>query len=184
MYHRCPGCSTIFTNENIDHLVVTENDAIAHRNKPERFEIVLDRTGINAEATPGPLIDFGCGSGEFAGYLRKLGLYVVPIDKDTDRQLENCDRRAFGGAFMIEVIEHLTNPIEIVDEIGWRLRKNGFLYIESTFAESIFDHTNHPYVDPKIGHRTILSMQALISATQDMFTAEIVNPHVIVLRRK
>ena len=183
MYHRCPGCKTIFTPDNIDHLVVTENDAITHRNNSLRFEEVLMRTG-SGDAEQGPFIDFGCGNGAFVDYMNRTGLDAMGIDKDTSCQLVDLNKDLYGGAFMIESIEHLSNPIETVLEIGTKLRPFGFLYIESTFAESIADHTDHPYVSPKIGHRTILSRQALIAATAEVFDAKVLNSNVVILRKK
>lgn len=181
-YHRCPGCASIFTDQDISEYVVTENDAVSHRNTPARFETVLMRTRARDEQEFPGFLDYGCGTGAFVEYLNRTGLPTIGIDTDTKIQLSKCDNEIFSGAFMIESIEHLSNPIEIVNEVLTKIKPKGFLYIESTFADSIEDHTTHRYVDPKIGHRTILSRQAL-SAIEGV-TQEWVNSHVLIMRKK
>lgn len=161
-YHKCPGCSTIFTKEDISKVIVTENDGPNLRNLDPIFDTRAKRLTTLVKSN-GIYIDFGCGNGEFVAYLQNtVKAMAIGIDKHTRLQLKDLHKEAHTGVFMIEVIEHLENPIETIKELLTLVEPHsGWIYIESTFAEAIQDKDNHPYVDPQIGHRTIISRTAL-----------------------
>lgn len=164
-YHKCPGCSTIFTDQDISSHIITENDSPELRNTTSLFKMRVSRVG----SLKGQILDFGCGHGAFVTYLNSLpDTRAIGVDKNTIVKLEHFTDGIFDGAFMVEVIEHLPTPLDTINTILSKLKPNGFLYIESTFADSILNHANHSYVDATIGHVTMLSKFALtqIPATQ------------------
>lgn len=178
-YHRCPGCTTIFTSDDISSEIVTENDHPA-RNTPGYLDGIMKRVSFVAA---GLYLDFGCGDQSLIKFIESNSeAIVIGVDLDTSVQLKDFSNEYLDGAFMIEVIEHLSNPIRTVKDILQKLKPGAWLYIQSTFADSISDHTTHPYVNPKIGHRVMLSQQALASIPD--VTQEWVNPHVVILRKK
>lgn len=177
-YHRCPGCSTIFTLDDISSEIVTENDAPETRNTIEVFEERLRR--VKALVKPGHYIDFGAGTKEFATFLHTSeGVNIICIDTSTKLQIRDIPDESCIGAYMVEVIEHLMQPIDVITQLLTKIKSGGFIYIESTFAEDIHDLHKHPYVDPKIGHRTIISKAAL----NGQFTTTWFNRNSLIIRK-
>lgn len=176
-YHRCPGCATIFTKEAF--VANTENDNSAERNTPVRYKQILERVF----PLEGAYMDYGCGNGEFVAWLNKHveSVRAVGVDLHTGLTIQDFADEWLSGIFMIEVIEHLQDPLKILRELYHKLKPGGFIYIESTFADSIKDHKEHPYVDPKIGHRVILSRLAL---SQFPMQQTWINPHVLIMRKE
>ena len=95
---------------------------------------------------PGRLLDVGCGMGEFAAGMAKLGWDAYGIDFDAaaiavaERQAgltvtvgslaeQNYPSESFDAITMSNVIEHVPNPIETFDECFRVLRKGGRLVI-------------------------------------------------------
>jgi len=91
------------------------------------------------------ILDMGCGSGffmlMFRGRLigldnaenveicRKRGLQAYPIDLEKDRfPLEN---ETFDATVCLEVLEHLTDPNNILDEICRILKSGGYLLMST-----------------------------------------------------
>lgn len=97
------------------------------------------------------VLDFGCGGGGFLRELRQKGINnnIVGIELDKEartrlqkenievyEKLENIDRTIkFDVITMFQVIEHLENPHEIVNDIKSRLTENGLFIVETPNAE-------------------------------------------------
>lgn len=157
----------------------TENEASASRNSPEMVSQRLRRANIRKNST---IIDFGCGDFSFVDQVAALGHTVIGIDQDTKVQLKDIGRDAADAIFCVEVIEHLERPAEYLREFYHILKPMGRVYIETTFAESIDDPWNHPYVSERIGHRTILSSKGLeLLAIKAGFQVTWVNDNVAIL---
>ncbi len=86
---------------------------------------------------------------------------------------------------MVEVIEHLAHPKETLIELAAKLRISGVIYIETTFADAVEDPNNHSYVDPSIGHRTIISRKGLdiCAKAAGLELAKEVNSNVVILKK-
>ena len=95
---------------------------------------------------PGRLLDVGCGMGEFAAGMAKLGWDAYGIDFDAaaisvaERQTglkvevgslaeQNYPSESFDAITMSNVIEHVPDPVETFDECFRVLRKGGRLVI-------------------------------------------------------
>lgn len=176
-YAKCESCGTIYTTEIINP--TTENDNPGIRNSLDNNSLRWTRI-----KTSDVVLDFGCGDGSFVEFLRQH-TRTIGIDTHTEMQLEHLSDETIGTITMIEVIEHLEDPRDIFRQFYRVLKPNGLLYIETTFADRIKEIDKHPYANPNIGHRTIVSKQALADmAVYTGFTPPTyLNPHVAILRK-
>jgi 2-polyprenyl-3-methyl-5-hydroxy-6-metoxy-1,4-benzoquinol methylase len=115
-----------------------------------------------------PVIDAGCGKGEFLELLREAGIQSRGIDLNPDMVLE-CKEKgldadngdaieylsrqsdgSLGGIFSAQVIEHLTSPqLNALVGISWRkLRPGGVIVLETLNPESLFVHWRWFWMDP------------------------------------
>jgi len=98
-----------------------------------------------------PVLDIGCGRGEFLGLLREAGIEARGVDADADMvayargeeldveqgdalaYLETLDDGSLGGIFLAQVVEHLPPPVLLrLLELGHaKLRRGGVLIAET-----------------------------------------------------
>lgn len=102
-------------------------------------------------AAPGPVVDLGCGRGEFLGLLRDAGIAARGVDGDADMvafaageglAVEQADVVAWlggqpdaslGGIFMAQVVEHLPPPVlvHLLELAVAKLAPGGLLVAET-----------------------------------------------------
>lgn len=115
-----------------------------------------------------PVIDVGCGKGEFLELMREAGIAAKGLDLDLDMVLHcqdkglDVERRdaigyladqpdgSVGGIFSAQVIEHLTSPqLSALITLGWRkLMPGGIVVLETLNPESLFVHYKWFWMDP------------------------------------
>ncbi len=184
IYSQCDLCGTITAIAPIEDLIETENDGPDIRNTEETNQLRLGRAFKAYGDIPLEVLDFGCGTGALLALAKKhSGCRVLGIDKDTTQFFPYLAAESFDVIFMVESIEHLARPALYLTLMDALLTPGGVIYIETTFAESIPDFLNHPYVDPKIGHRTILSKEALYGLCENRFDITEVNANVMILKK-
>lgn len=179
-YHKCE-CGTIYTGK-ISHLIKTENESSIDRNTNQLNQIRLNRA-LKVNPNAKTILDFGCGYGLFVSFLRFNNYTADGIDNGTNLRLEDLKDNQYDIIFMIEVIEHLFDPKNVLLQLCNALTRTGVLYIETTFSDQIDDFTNSSYIDPSIGHATILSKKALQSILPKSFKCEWVNDNVILVKK-
>jgi len=115
-----------------------------------------------------PVIDVGCGKGEFLELMREAGIEAKGLDLDLDMVLqcrekgldvERCDAIDYlagqpdgsvGGIFSAQVIEHLTSAqLSALITLGWRkLAPGAIMVLETLNPESLFVHYKWFWMDP------------------------------------
>jgi SAM-dependent methyltransferase len=115
-----------------------------------------------------PVLDVGCGRGEFLELLGEVGTEAIGIEIDPDLVRECAERglhaelgdalhriasvpdASLGGIVLIQVVEHLTAQ-EVVDLIPLafdKLRPGGRILIETVNPQSLYVFAHSLYVDP------------------------------------
>jgi SAM-dependent methyltransferase len=115
-----------------------------------------------------PVLDIGCGRGEFLELLGADGIEARGVELDPDLAQE-CRARGFdvvhadgldvlsgldddslGGISLIQVVEHLTpqETVELVVLAAAKLRPGGRLILETVNPQSLYVYAHALYVDP------------------------------------
>ena len=95
---------------------------------------LLNFTGFSKIEPGSYLLDVGSGDGSFYSYCKKISVQVEFTDGSIDNiDFENdklkFENEKFDFVLMNSVIEHLHNPINILNEIKRVLKKNGILIL-------------------------------------------------------
>ncbi len=168
-YSECTVCSSVFTTDDITPVLVTENDLDEGRNIRFINKERIDRVTALLGRPIARGLDFGCGNGQLVALMQEYGIEADGIDKD-----RGTLHGTYDAIFMIEVIEHLTDPRDVLDTLARTLNPHGVIYIETTFAQYLPRPLSHAlYVDPTIGHLNVLSWSAL----SHIKPADVTGPH-------
>jgi SAM-dependent methyltransferase len=112
----------------------------------ERQEVYVDDFREAA-----PVLDVGCGRGEFLGLLRAAGIEARGVDRDADmvafcraeslevehadalEHLASLEDGSLGGIFAAQVVEHLPPPalVRLLDLAAAKVRSGGVLVAET-----------------------------------------------------
>lgn len=116
-------------------------------------------TEIRGGAAP-RLLDFGCGRGEFVNACRNHGLEAYGVDFATSRMdsavtkiVPSLDdvNGVFHAVTLFEVLEHVTNPADILGSLSARMVIGGILIVETpdcTGVTGIRSERDLQLVDP------------------------------------
>ena len=116
----------------------------------------------------GPVLDLGCGRGEFLELLKEEGVagYGVDSDRlacdearkkglkavnaDVIEHLSAVADKSLGGIFSSRLVEYLTphQQVDLVRACGKKLRNGGLLVIETTNPDSDFPFGRTMHIDP------------------------------------
>ena len=133
-------------------------------------EDLLDRYRDLAQRLVGhsPVVDVGCGRGEFMELLAEAGVEARGVDLDGEvvkaaagrglhvaeddalRYLSTIDDGSLGGVVLIQVVEHLS-PQEIVDFVALaadKMRPGGQVFVETVNPQSLYVFAHALYLDP------------------------------------
>jgi SAM-dependent methyltransferase len=133
-------------------------------------EEMLDRYRDLAERLVGqePVLDVGCGRGEFLELLAELGVEASGVDLDGEvmkaaagrglhvaeeealRHLSTIDNHSLGGMVLIQVIEHFSAQ-EIIDFVALaadKVRSGGRVFVETVNPQSLYVFAHALYLDP------------------------------------
>jgi 2-polyprenyl-3-methyl-5-hydroxy-6-metoxy-1,4-benzoquinol methylase len=154
---RCSGCALVYVNPRIDDALLVESyesavDPAFIEQNPERirtFSKLLKKTlpRVGYQPPPGArLLDVGCAGGAFLVAAREYGFTVTGVEPS--RWLAESGRTQYGldirpgilsaGMFpderfdvitLWDVIEHVTQPTELLGSIHRLLKPNGLLLV-------------------------------------------------------
>lgn len=169
---RCKGCGSIHARDEVDLAHYYENYPffdlptdwrlrVAYREQLRRLEAAGLRHGQR-------VLDYGCGSGAFARYLRECGYTdVTGYDGYNPRFAHDAVlSERYDCVLSQDVLEHVADPQALLDRFHELARPGGLIAIGTPNASAIdlsraedYRHALHaPY------HRHIFSKQALMAA--------------------
>ncbi len=153
-YYRCKNCQTLYSR------YLQQEEKVGGEAFEGRSEQNAGRIERIKKLQVVKVLDYGCGNGELVEDAVNSGLQVLGYDKYNPNYNKLPEGAGtFDCVTMVEVIEHTYAPYSELDEIHGLLRDNGFLYIETSFAD--FLDMNDHYVDPSKGHCTIWSYKGM-----------------------
>jgi 2-polyprenyl-3-methyl-5-hydroxy-6-metoxy-1,4-benzoquinol methylase len=115
-----------------------------------------------------PVLDVGCGRGEFLELLSEVGVDASGVDLDGEmvkaaagrglhvteddalRHLSSLENHSLGGIALIQVIEHFTAQ-EIVDFVALaadKVRTGGRVFVETVNPQSLYVFAHALFLDP------------------------------------
>jgi 2-polyprenyl-3-methyl-5-hydroxy-6-metoxy-1,4-benzoquinol methylase len=173
-YFRCRHCGLLFCGKNVlpEHIRSQNLDSVPrHIEEFERRRFTyLQESAIRNAGQFGVVLDFGCGHGEFGKYVRARGYRCLEIDLTTDLCLSDLRNDSVDGAVVLDVIEHLKNPVEVFKQLRRVVRRHGLVLVETVMSEG--RGVDWDMCDPTVHHmqlHTEKSLMELASATGWMF---------------
>lgn len=118
-----------------------------------RIRFTLDLLEVSRDK-PLRFLDLGCGDGTYSAALKKTGHKVVAVDASAEalhlarqRGITNCvlasathlptKSNIFDRILLIDVFEHLREPMKTLSEIYRTLRPNGFVVLQTPNKSSV-----------------------------------------------
>ena len=190
---RCHGCGLVHTLT--DDGAVYDADYFSHLEKSKGVDIgewVAMRAGQMRRLTTGTrLLDVGTGSGDIAAGLQRAGYRVDVLD--CELALDAILVRHSAGRFMMysewdeitgqydvvhmaHVLEHVADPLDILDKCANVLKPNGVLWLQVPYELMLYSlyRLLGVRVDPCPEHLTFWNVALLRKALSKRFVVEAV----------
>jgi SAM-dependent methyltransferase len=113
-------------------------------------------------ASPGRVLDFGCGDGKFLNRLKARGWETYGIEPSTDaafrkhrRLTEIPQDRSFDFVVLNHVLEHLLDPLDMLRRLAGAVRDGGILFVSTPRLDTLPQHRDLKYC--LSGHRHVVS---------------------------
>jgi len=160
--NKCNNCTLIFVNN-----AMLNDDKVGGECEEERNLDEVNKHRILRLNNPKNILDFGCGHGKFVNFCKSNGINAEGIDLHTELTLDNLSK-TYDAITMIEVIEHISDPVSVLTTLSQHLNPNGVLYIEGSFTDTEylygnlnFDILTWWYLRPSIGHITLFNQKSM-----------------------
>lgn len=176
MIYECHDCFLVFVDN--DKL---NDDLVGGENEEDRNSEQLNNGRISRLNSPNSILDFGCGHGKFVDFCKAKGIEADGVDLDTELRLEDLTKE-YDAITIIEVIEHLSDPLAILGKLRDHLKPGGVIYIEGSFTDTTilygeedFDLLGWWYLRPSIGHITLFNQKSMEKLTE-MLGLDLIEP--------
>lgn len=142
-FHKCPDCWLIFTNDLPDKTV--EENHYKAQWETTQAEFWKNQTDalvsyIQNYLTPKRILDFGAGSGEMTQELQRHGYLVTALEPMNDGYLKDQNYPfLFDAVVAVEVIEHLPNIWEELEEIEKVLEPEGIMVFSTGLTNTFIE---------------------------------------------
>lgn len=142
-FYRCPLCQLIFTNDTSSSADQEAHYKNQWRNQDEAFWKGQADTIINIVTryvTPRRILDFGSGAGSLSRELAGRGYDVTSLEPMTHGYLK--DQRypdRFDAVVAVEVIEHIPNLLEELEELDKVLADGGVMLFATLLTSRFID---------------------------------------------
>jgi SAM-dependent methyltransferase len=184
----CRGCGVLFVNplpspEDLEERYAPEGAWAETRKvraaKPPAHAAARDPRDVVLEALEpyvpvrhpprsARVIDFGCGQGRFLDRLQDAGWDTYGIEPSTSvpfqrhRRLERLPQEGdFDFAILHHVLEHVTDPLNILQQLAGSLREGGVLFIGIPALDTLPLHGDFKYCVDGRNHLLAYSFRCL-----------------------
>jgi SAM-dependent methyltransferase len=140
---------------------VKEPKRVTGPRRPDRLMSAIDPHAPRL-ASPGKVLDFGCGDGKFLNRMKARGWETYGIEPSSDaafrkhhRLLEVPQDGSFDFVVLSHVLEHLLDPLNTLRQLAGSLREGGILFVSTPRLDTLPQHRDLKYC--LSGHRHVLS---------------------------
>ena len=143
--------------DRFEHTHGMRSAAARFRANRERMQHILKLEALTRSIRgegPVRLLDFGCGDGEVVALARLSGFEAYGLDRDAHRRGDNptlypsielldaAAKERFHAVMLIEVLEHLDDPMAVLHLIHARMVDDGVLVIEVPNCQGVTGISN------------------------------------------
>ena len=156
--------------ERAAHLAAAHERRVALNKPPKPYKrqkrtLLLDAmqpwVPIDAPPPGAKAIDFGCGEGKLLNSLQDAGWETYGIEPSSGvaflrhRRLEEPPQdRSFDFVFLHHVLEHVRNPLQVLQQLAGALREGGVLFVSVPRLDTLPVHRDLKYcID---GHKHLM----------------------------
>ena len=140
---------------------VKEPNSVTGAPRPDRLISALVSHAPRL-ASPGKVLDFGCGDGKFLNRMQARGWETYGIEPSTDaafgkhhRLLEVPQDGSFDFVVLNHVLEHLRDPLNTLQLLAGSVRDGGILFVSTPRLDTLPLHRDLKYC--LSGHRHVVS---------------------------
>lgn len=148
---KCTDCGFVFSKTSNCKYESSSQGAEASsmsdvimRSKAEGISELVNEIIIKSKISEGNVLDFACGIGTIASEFKRKGYNVTCIEKSDGFRGFHADNNiisfsslddikgyeeSFDLIIMKDILEHLDNPVELLEEVQTFLKPGGYLYV-------------------------------------------------------
>jgi len=160
-YYRCNSCNLLFAELSVDPKDIRSQNLDPEPRHTKYLQDLRLDTLRYYKPKAKKILDFGCGFGETGKHLRTNGIECFEVDLGTDLQLDVVKDGAVDGITILDVIEHITDPIETFNEFHRILKPGGVVLVETILCEK--ETVDWFMVDPTVHHVQMYTEKAMIT---------------------
>ena len=168
---RCAACDCLHARDDVDleHYYAQypiHDVGLDFRTRP-MYAKQLGRLRAGGLEREHSLLDYGCGSGAFIAFAKEAQAAQVLVGFDQyNENFRNPDvlNQTFDVVLCQDVIEHVPDPLALLDELGRLVKPNGILAIGTPNAARLELHSKHVHALHQPYHRHMFSRNAMRAA--------------------
>jgi SAM-dependent methyltransferase len=133
------------------------------------LEALTPYVPVHAPSRGAKVLDFGCGDGKFLNRLQNAGWETYGVEPSTSAAFarhRRLDRPPQDGSFdfaiLHHVLEHVTDPLDILRQLAGALREGGVLFIGVPRFDALPQHGDFKYCLDGRNHLICLSESCLV----------------------
>lgn len=187
-FHQCLNCGLIFVPRS--QLISSENEFKRyqqHENAAEDAGYLMYLTQIQKDCakylTTGEVgLDFGCGASQILGELFATGGFPTTSYDLYFHPDKSYQTKKFDFIILSEVIEHLRNPIEVMQELKSLLKAQGKIFIKTKYYPDLTQFSKWFY-KRDVTHVQFFNPQSMLflSTELNMKYADSIGPDLYLL---
>jgi SAM-dependent methyltransferase len=174
LFCQCQNCGLIHSFEDSFYKSVLYSNHYFQdvdsgwKERGNEFSAIFDRHFRKHK--PLKVLDIGSGTNYFVSRLVQAGYDAYGVDAHSEpvyakdrfyRDFDILPNDSFDVIILLEVIEHLTAPLEELEGFFSRLKDNGKVFFTTMIYWKKRQKSMEWYINPQFGHATIWSMGAL-----------------------